>query len=326
MWCFGGQTSGILSIESGTVAICEYSYDGCTNLLSNNASLPDTLTFIDIGAFGGCSNLSNIKFPQSISINDRAFSGCTQLNPSPNATTITHIGNDAFNGCKNLSVNFLNNLTFTDQNFTKCTDNKLDPTWVAFQKGQDIDFSTSGCLVAGSITAVTASDIATPISWFTPSNISIGYMAFANCASITGINLPTGASFIDDFAFFSCTGLSSINLTNLTSENPFGTHAFDSCVNLVSVAMPNLNTFSIPYVSFENCTNLSDIYFGNQTTSADDIILGDYAFYGCTHTGGTIHAINYATAVAIREKLANGDDPGDDESTRFSTWFVDPSS
>lgn len=68
--------------------------------------------------------------------------------------------------------------------------------------------------------------------------------------------LPDTATSIPDRAFFGCTSLSSINMSN--SVTSIGREAFSGCTSLTSVVVSNSVT-SIGYYNFLDCTSLTSI-------------------------------------------------------------------
>ena len=80
----------------------------------------------DIGhyAFNGCSSLTSIEIPNSVtSIGSGAFNNCTSLTSIVIPNSVTNIGHDAFADCSSLSeIQLSENLTRLDYGlFTDCT-------------------------------------------------------------------------------------------------------------------------------------------------------------------------------------------------------------
>ena len=70
--------SGAYSVKNGTTAISSYAFEGCTNL--TDVIIPDTVTRIESTTFSGCSNLSSVTIHEGIKyIGSRAFEYCTSL-------------------------------------------------------------------------------------------------------------------------------------------------------------------------------------------------------------------------------------------------------
>ena len=74
--------------------------------------------------------------------------------------------------------------------------------------------------------------------------------------NITNYVVKAGTRVICDYAFFRCSGLTSITIPN--SVTSIGDHAFVDCSGLTSVAIPNSVT-SIGYRAFEGCDGLQSI-------------------------------------------------------------------
>ena len=74
------------------------------NSILENVQLSESLT--EISCFSGCSKLSSITIPESVtSIGDSAFSGCSSLSSITIPEGVTSIGYGAFSGCSSLSSN-----------------------------------------------------------------------------------------------------------------------------------------------------------------------------------------------------------------------------
>lgn len=69
-----------------------------------NEILGKPVIFIGESAFSGCTNLTSINIPDSVtSISDSAFAGCSSLISITIPDSVTFIGDDAFYRCNNLT-------------------------------------------------------------------------------------------------------------------------------------------------------------------------------------------------------------------------------
>ena len=93
-------------------------------------------------------------------------------------------------------------------------------------------------------------------------------------SNITSYEKTYTVTSIGGYAFFGCTGLTSITIPNTVTS--IGGNAFYDCTGLTSITIPNSVT-SIGGNAFEYCTGLTSITIPNSVT-----IIGGYAFYGCT--------------------------------------------
>lgn len=66
--------------------------------------IPNTVKFIDFGAFSHCLDLASVRLPSTvIYINDGSFSYCVSLTYIRIPSSVTHIGDEAFSGCSSLT-------------------------------------------------------------------------------------------------------------------------------------------------------------------------------------------------------------------------------
>ena len=105
-------------------------------------------------------------------------------------------------------------------------------------------------------------------------NYITGY-AFYGCTGLTSVTIPNSVTSIGDGAFYNCANLTSIVIPD--SVTSIGGSAFSGCTGLTSVTIPNSVT-SIGNNAFRNCTNLTSVTIPNSVTS-----IGDYAFYNCAN-------------------------------------------
>ena len=92
-------------------SIAEYAFNGCTSLTS--ITIPNSVTTIDNSAFSNCSGLTSVTIPNSVtSIRRDAFYFCTGLTRVTIPNSVTSIGNFAFYFCSGLtSVTIPNSVT-----------------------------------------------------------------------------------------------------------------------------------------------------------------------------------------------------------------------
>ncbi|MBR0415044.1 MAG: leucine-rich repeat protein [Clostridia bacterium] len=102
---------------------------------------------------------------------------------------------------------------------------------------------------------------------------SVGGWAFANCSTVTAVDLPTTLESIGENAFRSCNGLK--NITIPYSVTSIGNSAFILCKGLTSVGL-NYGLTSIGNNAFEGCSGLTSVEIPASLTN-----FGSYAFRYC---------------------------------------------
>lgn len=113
--------------------------------------------------------------------------------------------------------------------------------------------------------------------------------------TINTFSLPSGVIDIGDYAMYyafrNCTGLTSIDLSSLTTISGSSAmyYAFISCTGLTTMDLSSLTTISgsrAMYSAFSGCTNLSNISFPSlEIIGINDSTFNcsqfSYAFYNC---------------------------------------------
>ena len=102
---------------------------------------------------------------------------------------------------------------------------------------------------------------------------TIGEYAFYDCSGLTSITIPNSVTTIGDYAFEHCSGLTSITIGN--SVTTIGNDAFRDCSGLTSITIGNSVT-TIGNDAFRDCSGLTSITIGNSVTT-----IGDEAFMFC---------------------------------------------
>ena len=102
---------------------------------------------------------------------------------------------------------------------------------------------------------------------------SIGNGAFYECTGLTSIHISNSVTSIITAAFSFCSGLTSIHIPN--SVTSIGDRVFYECTGLTNINIPNSVT-DIGNGAFGGCSSLTNINIPNSVTS-----VGQIAFMDC---------------------------------------------
>ena len=258
----------------------------CSKLIKNNPSLAsvtikDAATIADY-AFSGCSGLTSIKIPNSVTtIGDYAFEGCTGLTSIDIPDRVRLIGVSAFSGCRGLtSINIPNGVTYISESaFSGCTG--LTSIKIPYSVTSIDNYAFSGC------SGLTSIKIPNSVT-------SIGEEVFSGCSGLKSLTIP---SRLINSSIQKCSKLESLtvygdvissNCSQLIKNNPslasvtiedatsIADHAFSGCSGLTSINIPDGVT-SIGNSAFYGCSGLTSIEIPNSVTS-----IGEEVFSGCS--------------------------------------------
>ena len=106
------------------------------------------------------------------------------------------------------------------------------------------------------------------------SNDKLGDYAFYGCSGLTSLTLPSGVTSIGYRAFEGCSGLTSLTIPSGVTE--IGGCTFYGCSGLTSLTIPSSVT-SIGGCTFYGCSGLTSLTIPSGVTE-----IGNYAFSGCS--------------------------------------------
>lgn len=189
-----------------------------------------TVNAIGNGAFAG-NRLITAYLPTSVkTIGDNAFDGCvnltsvTQVGSSDEAmfpASVTSIGNYAFEGCGKLNVTFGEAKALTtigDNAFYGCT------------SLQHVEFASSGFALSYIGKEAFMESGVSVVNLAGTRVTEIGYSAFEGCMSLAELTLPETIEVININAFYGCTSLSKVSVSDTAKNITFiGSHAFYNC-------------------------------------------------------------------------------------------------
>ena len=302
--CIGLTT---IYLQDGITKIEDYAFDGCAQLAK--IEIPSSVECIGDYAFRGCSGLTNISYRDNsyssnlLSIGKHAFDGCSSLTRFQSFYYLSKIDDYAFDGCAELTeiMSISQQLeSIGDYAFRGCSKLKeisyrgiiddpklkiigkhafdgcaeLTKIMSISQQLESIgDYAFRGCSKLKEISYRGINDV--------PKLKIIGKHAFDGCTELTEItNISQKLESIDDYAFRGCSKLTKINYKGNLAESQLkiiGKHAFDGCVQLSDIQIPN-SIESIGDYAFSGCSEITGGFSGLINLES----IGDYAFRDCS--------------------------------------------
>ncbi|MDR0605491.1 MAG: leucine-rich repeat domain-containing protein [Bacteroidales bacterium] len=190
-----------------------------------------------------------------------------------NIYSVTTIGNKAFYNCNSLTaINIPHSVTTIENGaFVYC--NNL--TRIDVDTNNPNYSSVDGVLFNKQKNTLIQYPSGKTGSYSIPYSVAvIENYAFFSCTGLTDIIIPNSVTAIGEVAFASCSGLTSVTVPN--SVTMITDWAFSACSSLTSVTIPN-SVIGIGNHAFSSCRSLTAIDIPNSVTT-----IGHAAFYNCS--------------------------------------------
>ena len=297
-----------VNIPNSLPVIQEGTFQNCNSLAS--VTIPNSVVRIDKQAFRNCWSLTSVTIPNSVTlIGVRTFYNCSSLASVSIGSSVSIIGDEAFSGCSALNTVECKANTPPTMDARTVFDNRhysytmlyvlpgrksayqAANWWSSFSMIFEMkyDFSANGIyyLITGANTVAVSYRDGNYNSYSgsvtIPSSVTnegttyqvtaIGDYAFNSCTGLTSVTIPNTVTSIGDNAFQQCETMDNIVIPN--SVTSIGNLAFMLCNNLTYMVIPNSVT-TIGTGIFLYCERLEEVVIGSSVTS-----IGEGAFMEC---------------------------------------------
>ena len=266
------------------VSPCYVNLSGSVTIPSNvtYSGKTYTVTAISDHTFCECTGLTSVTIPNTVtSIGEIAFYGCTSLTSVTIGKAVTSIKYDAFNGCSKLAT--------VNWNAASCDDFAEYGNHSPFQGFTSIKTFTFGNTVTRiprglcrNLTGLTSVTIPASVK-------EIAGVAFQGCTGLTKVNISDLSAWCDiDFEYSNSNplyfaknlylnGSKITNLTILNTVSAIKNYAFFHCTALTTVTIPTTLT-SCGDAAFKGCSGIVTVNWN--AVSCDDIAENAYPFDG----------------------------------------------
>lgn len=278
--------------------------DGCTKIAHKalfkntdvkKVNIPASVKAIGGAAFAGCTNLSQVNFAADAQIEDldwRAFYDCTALTSIKIPDSVTRIGTETFSGCTSLAtidISKESKLTkieygafgyypykidlkslgnFYDINpsgpSTSAQGVKVKEIYLPKESIKNYGGGSAAGLFAGCTTLEKVTIGSSGDSKAELTKAELPYEMFAGCTNLTTVNMDKNVKTIGTAAFAECTGLKSIDLTEVKEVMSY---AFIKA-GLSEVTIPS-SVEKIGAITFGGCTSLETMTLESRLSGED---------------------------------------------------------
>jgi hypothetical protein len=270
-----------VTIHANVAGVGRYAFDACGSLTAilvdpentNYTSIDGVLLNGSQTALIQCpgGKAGSYTVPNSVAnIGNFAFASCAALASVAISNGVTSIGDSAFASCASLmgvtipgSVTNIGSYAFDDCG--SLTAIVVDP--------QNTNYSSvDGVLLNSRQTALFQCPAGKIGSCTIPNTVTnIGNFAFDSCSGLTSVTIPNGVINIGCYAFLGCRSLTGVAIPG--SVNIIREHAFENCSSLTNLTMgANVYRSYIQDYAFASCTNLMGVFFrGNSPFTNDSL-------------------------------------------------------
>ncbi|CAJ1955651.1 unnamed protein product [Cylindrotheca closterium] len=251
--------------DQQTTTLQESAFRNCTSLI--NVQFHHSLALHTIGtrAFDNCTALTSISGlpPTLTKLQDSCFAWCRSLASITLNHGLLEIGNGAFEGAGLTLMNIPNTVEIIgDRAFAGCH----LMTTLCFEEEEDGRLQEIGVRAFASCAGLAQIKIPSAVE-----RLKSG--AFAWCNSLWAIHLPHGLREISDNLLERCLALEHISLPSTVET--IGNRAFEYFTQLVEINLSETMIKAIGFRSFAHCSVLENICFLSTMVTIDEAAFAD---------------------------------------------------
>jgi BspA type Leucine rich repeat region (6 copies)/Domain of unknown function (DUF6383) len=252
--------------------------------------LPNSVTSLAYGAFGGCSGLTSILLPNSLkTIASKAFLGCTGFSSILIPKTVTNAASSCildYNiqsivapaGFFNTYTGYMNGKPLSLLQSIKINSDTLKQTGLDIINNYRSNLKVLDMADAQNIELIP--DMLYnyyPLqSLILPKNLkTVSYHSISDCFSLTSVNIPASVTSIEMRAFENGRSIKKVTFETGSQLKTIGNWAFYSCHALDTLTIP-VGVTSIGNGAFWGCDYLKNVTIPSSVKS-----IGDTGFEGC---------------------------------------------
>ncbi len=283
------SVKALVTIPSSVISIGKAALWGCS---MTSIEIPSGVTSIGVGAFCWCEGLTSIVIPPSVtSIGEGAFEECSGLK-----TVYVQEGDtDRVKGLMANSGFDVDTLEFVEPMpnggpYTEVVDG-IEWTYMVKNGEASVGGGTSS---SPAVPTTTEGEITIPSTLGRRLVTGIGDYAFYGCSGLTSVTIPSSVTSIGEGAFRGCSGLTSVTIPS--SVTSIGYTAFSGCSGFTSFVVeednPEYSARNNMLCSKDGKTLIAGVN-GDVVIPDCVTIIGDYAFFGC----GELTSVTIPTSV-----------------------------
>lgn len=264
------KENSIFIIPDGITIIGSYAFE---NAKFENITITEGVVSIEESAFSSCSNLTGISLPNSVlEVGRWCFNGCKNLIYATLSDNLSTISSYLFYGCQNLQEFFIGSqvVKIEPSSFEGCI------SLQAFSVSKDNLYyvSIGGIIYTKDLKKLKRCPLALySEELLLPEGLEeIEEDAFNGCANLQKVQMPTSLKHIGRSAF---SGSSISTVGNFDNVNMIDSWAFAGTKNLETFVVPE-NVSVVNDYTFYYCEKLGFVYLPTKIRK-----FGNDAFYGC---------------------------------------------